>query len=207
VLRSSAVRPGAIDFSDRNYLPEGACRTDDLLSDGDLLVTRLSGSLEYVGNCAIATGVGDQIIAYPDRLFRARILECVHPPYVELAFAAKSLRGELEEAAKSSAGHQRISMSDLRRFLVPLPSLEEQRSITERVRAVLRSAEGARELAERVVQSLAGFDHSIHAKAFLGELVGQDPNDEPATVLLERIRAERGPKRAARTRSPARGGA
>ena len=40
-------------------------------------------------------------------------------------------------------------------------------------------------------QEISGLDQSILAKAFRGELVPQDPNDEPAAVLLDRIRAER----------------
>ena len=46
-------------------------------------------------------------------------------------------------------------------------------------------------------------DEAILAKAFRGELVPQDPNDEPASVLLERIRAERAAKSVkARGRKP-----
>ncbi len=41
------------------------------------------------------------------------------------------------------------------------------------------------------IQSYGSLDRSILAKAFRGELVPQDPSDEPASVLLERIRAER----------------
>lgn len=42
-----------------------------------------------------------------------------------------------------------------------------------------------------LASSLTHLDQSILAKAFRGELVPQDPNDEPASVLLERIRASR----------------
>jgi len=51
-------------------------------------------------------------------------------------------------------------------------------------------------------QGFASLDQSILAKAFRGELVEQDPTDEPASVLLERIRAERGAAHGTRTRKP-----
>ncbi len=70
--------------------------------------------------------------------------------------------------------------------------MSEQVEITKRVEAHLRSYEEAcvvdRFGASNDVNQL---NKSILAKAFRGELVPQDPNDEPASVLLERIRAER----------------
>ena len=201
VLRSSAVRPGEIDFADRNYLPNGACGDDDLIAKGDFLITRLSGSLEYVGNCAVVRELECPRIAYPDRLFRVRPVGCVEASFLEFAFAARSLRGAMEEAAKSSAGHQRISMSDLKQFAIPLPSLAEQRVIADRIRNMFNRVERITAHQPLLAGSLAAMDESILSKALRGELVPQDPHDEPASVLLERIRTERGrdqPKRGRR---------
>jgi type I restriction enzyme S subunit len=60
VLKSSAVRPGRIDFDDLNYLLEGqSSNPDNFVQKGDALITRLSGSLEYVAVCALAERVND----------------------------------------------------------------------------------------------------------------------------------------------------
>ena len=201
VLRSSAVRPGQVDLTDCSFLPEHQSpSTDHLLSDGDVLISRLSGSLEYVGNAAIVCGLGERQIAYPDRLFRARLAPDVDPTYVTAAFQCRRLRTPLEEAAKSSAGHQRISLSDVRRFQVPVVSLEEQREIGRRLTAHIGLVDRLRKSAEIILGQLELLQQSVLAKAFCGELVPQDPTDESASVLLERIRAEREEAPARRSR-------
>ena len=68
VLRSSAVRHGTIDLSDVRYLPDDAHQNPDTyITTGDLLFTRLSGSLEYVGNCVVVPELGKQRFEFPDR--------------------------------------------------------------------------------------------------------------------------------------------
>lgn len=93
---------------------------------------------------------------------------------------------------KGSAGQVNISLSQCRDFVFPVPSIEEQAEIVRRVEVALSwidrlasEATSARRLIDRL-------DQAVLAKAFRGELVPQDPSDEPASVLLERIRAERG---------------
>ena len=192
VLRSSAVRQGLVDYEDFRYLPDGANQgPDPYIAVGDLLFTRLSGTLEYVGNCAVVEELRGRKIEFPDRIFRGRCVSGISPNFVQLAFAEKTMRRSLESKAKSSAGHQRISLSDLREYCVPLPPFAEQGRIVtevERRLSVIQQAEAAVEAsltrAERMRQS-------ILKQAFSGKLVPQDPNDEPASVLLERIRAER----------------
>ncbi|SIQ10669.1 type I restriction enzyme, S subunit [Pseudomonas flexibilis] len=72
-----------------------------------------------------------------------------------------------------------------------LPPLAEQTEIVRRVEQLFAFAD---QLEAKVATAQARIDRltqSILAKAFRGELVPQDPNDEPASVLLERIQAQR----------------
>ncbi len=84
-----------------------------------------------------------------------------------------------------------LNGAKVRAFPLPLPTRDEQREIVRRVESIFAYADrlearyaAARAQVERLTPALL-------AKAFRGELVPQDPDDEPASVLLERIRAAR----------------
>ena len=92
---------------------------------------------------------------------------------------------------KGSVGQVNISLSQCRAFEFQVPSVEEQTEIVRRVEILFAYADRlearlqtARTAAERLTPALL-------AKAFRGELVPQDPNDEPATELLRRLREAR----------------
>lgn len=102
----------------------------------------------------------------------------------------ESLRNIMNET-KGSAGQVNISLSQCRNFVFPVPSIAEQEEIVRRVEQLFAFAD---QLEAKVASAKSRIDHltqSILAKAFRGELVPQDPNDEPASVLLERIKAQR----------------
>lgn len=84
-----------------------------------------------------------------------------------------------------------INTQQLLRLPVALAPEAEQREIVSRVQSLLTQADIVEVAAEIARHRLDRLDQSILARAFRGELVPQDPNDEPASVLLERIRAER----------------
>ena len=192
VLRSSAVRHGFIDLSDYRYLPDDAPEgSNPCIVPGDLLFTRLSGTLEYVGNCAVVKEMGGRSFEFPDRIFRGRCAPSVSPHFIQNCFATQGLRKDLEASAKSSAGHQRISLSDLRSFCIPLPPLAEQRRIVAEAERRLSVIQQAAAAAVASLQRAERLRQSILKRAFAGELVPQDPDDEPASVLLERICAQR----------------
>lgn len=98
---------------------------------------------------------------------------------------------------------QHIFTSQIDDFVMPVPSAEEQREIVRRVEALLVRYEHLAELLTSVEGQLAPFETSLLAKAFRGELVPRDPSDEPASALLDRIRAERmeAPARRSRRRA------
>lgn len=189
VLRSSSVRNGFLDLADIRYLsPNFSIKEDDFLADGDLLFTRLSGSLEYVANCAIVRGVGSRKIAYPDRLFRAKLHDPDLGPYLELCFCSPNLRAFLEVESKSTAGHQRISMGAVTSFPIPLPPVSERVEIVRRVEVLFSLAYQLESKHKAGLANVERLTPALLAKAFRGELVPQDPNDEPAGELLARIR-------------------
>jgi type I restriction enzyme S subunit len=98
---------------------------------------------------------------------------------------------QIQLETKGSAGQINISLTQCRQFEFPVPSIEEQHEISHRVESLLSLAdqlEARLTTARKVVDRLTP---ALLAKAFRGELVPQDPGDEPASALLERIRAER----------------
>ena len=86
---------------------------------------------------------------------------------------------------------QHMFTSQVLDFRFPVPPMEEQNAIVNSVEQALKSKEVLAESLEAALSQSDILDQSILAKAFCGELVPQDPNDEPASVLLDRIRAER----------------
>lgn len=84
-----------------------------------------------------------------------------------------------------------VSIGDVVQLPIALAPRAEQHTIEEIVRRRKASLSILRDSVEGASADLVALDQSILAKAFRGELVRQDPNDEPASVLLDRIRAER----------------
>ncbi len=85
-----------------------------------------------------------------------------------------------------------LNLSKIKEFPLPPPSLEEQTEIVRRVESLLAVADRLEARCASARAQVENLTPATLAKAFRGELVPQDPNDEPASVLLERIRAKRG---------------
>lgn len=116
--------------------------------------------------------------------------ELVLPQFLEISFI--SVEGQQQLVATSgSSAQQAIYIRDVKSYSLGLPSLEEQTEIVRRVEQLFAFAD---QLEAKVASAKSRIDHltqSILAKAFRGELVPQDPNDDPASVLLERIQTQR----------------
>lgn len=99
-----------------------------------------------------------------------------------------------------------LNLRDVRRLPVPLAPLAEQRQLTKVLESTFRRFRTVTETTTEALKELDRIDQSILAVAFRGELVPQDPNDEPAAALLERLKSEStlfdaGPRRRAKARA------
>ena len=75
--------------------------------------------------------------------------------------------------------------------MVPLCSLSEQEVVVERLSLILSTIDAMEATIDNQLLKADALRQSVLKRAFAGQLVAQDPRDEPASVLLDRIRAER----------------
>ncbi len=97
---------------------------------------------------------------------------------------------DLELLAPATA-QKNINLGILNSLDLPVPSLEEQKEIVRRVENLFSLADHVEKQYQKAKTQVDRLTQSILAKAFRGELVPQDPNDEPAEKLLQRIKAEK----------------
>ena len=112
--------------------------------------------------------------------------DMILPEYAEIYFQCQKVHDRITDMSKSSAGQNGVSGSDIKDQAFALPPTEEQAEIVRRVKSLLAIANP---IEARYLKASAQVDRltqSILAKAFRGDLVPQDPNDEPAPTLLER---------------------
>ena len=92
------------------------------------------------------------------------------------------------------SGLQHIHLKDLRQDMVPIAPAVEQQEIVARLRKEMGAIERLYKVIRTARAQIPAVDQSTLAKAFRGELVPQDPNNEPASALLARIKADRSAK-------------
>lgn len=96
-----------------------------------------------------------------------------------------------QNAGKQTTNLASINMTMLRMFPVPLGPADEQRELLKQLEAQLEQHDRQEQAVALGLKQTEAQRQNILRAAFTGQLVPQDPDDEPASVLLERIRAER----------------
>ncbi len=192
VLRIPNVVQGVIDCSDLKYTELSDKEYETLrLKIGDILMIRSNGSVSLIGKTAMVTQ-SEEGFAYAGYLIRLRPnLSLIDPRYLNYYLSSYEIRLQIELPARSTSGVNNINSTEVKKLAIAIPPLEEQKEIVRRVEALFRKCDL---IEQRYLTAKAYTDkltQSILAKAFRGELIPQDSNDEPAEILLERIREEK----------------
>ena len=189
-VRSQNVGWGELLFDDRAFLPASfnQKQRNSIISENDVLLNIVGAS---IGRSAVATNhlVGancNQAVA---------VIRLAKPTYVDARFINLWLATDEAQTAITlgsvDVARANFSLGSIRELNVPWPKASRRKEIVHSIEAAFAwidrlTADGTS--ARKLIDHL---DQAVLAKAFRGELVPQDPADEPASLLLEHIREER----------------
>ena len=186
-LRNENVRWGSIDYSD---VKEMGFKNYELekyrLKPNDLLVCEGGEA----GRCAIYTADPGKYM-YQKALHRVRVIgDIVKPRFIQFSLQYY-VSSKVVVPKPSETTIQHLPLEKMQILPFPLPPLAEQQQIVAEVERHLSVIEQAEVAIETSLKRIERARQSILVQAFSGRLVPQDPHDEPASVLLERIQQER----------------
>lgn len=189
VLRMGNIVDGELNFTDLRYLSHDHAEFPALLlQSGDLLFNR-TNSAELVGKTAVYDGRVSPC-SFASYLIRLKPIG-VLPEFLSGFINSQYGRTWIARVVSQQVGQANVNGTKLKALAVPVPPADEQREIVARLNDAARIIGILRDRQKDAIEGLSTLNRSILAKAFRGELVPQDPNDEPASALLARIKAER----------------
>ncbi len=189
-LRVANVQRGYLDLAEIKTIDATERDIAELaLQDGDVLFNE-GGDRDKLGRGWV---------------WRNQVAECIHQNHVfRMRPYGEGIQSELishhgntfgkswfKDAGKQTTNLASINMTMLRVFPIPVAPVVEQLKILELIRLQLKSLADQERAVELALRQSTAQRQNILRAAFSGRLVPQDPSDEPASVLLERIRAER----------------
>ena len=171
VLRIPNIADRRCNLEDLKYLARRVDATDGLLlRAGDLLIVRTNGSPDFVGRCAVVAGL-DRPYGYASYLIRFRLdNQKVRPKYLSYFLSSTFGRDQIARLRRTSAGQYNINSESLRSIVIPLPPVEEQDAMVERMDRIESSVRDLqmRIAAEKTTDAL--LPAAVLRKAFAGEL-------------------------------------
>jgi type I restriction enzyme, S subunit len=186
-LRVANVGRDALDLSD---IHEIELFGDELetyrLKTGDLLVVEGNGSLDQIGRAATWQGSISDCV-HQNHLIRVRPLGPLSPRFLSVIWNAPSTIAQLRDVASSTSGLHTLSVGKVKAVQLMLPPLDKQAALVNEADRRFSLLDAVESTIIANFRKCAQLRHSLLAAAFSGKLVGQDPTDEPAEVLLDRI--------------------
>lgn len=184
------VRPWRPDFTFRQLVDpplNDRDRARSMIEKDDLLITIVGANTGQ--SCRVAQELEDHFVCQSVALLRA-----TEKSMSEFLNAVLNSSGHGQRQFREmnyGAGRPHLSFEQIESVLVPMPPADEQEQILSVIEEGSRQMEAIEvEIAKALKQTAAQRKNLLKA-AFAGQLVPQDPNDEPASDLLARIRAER----------------
>jgi type I restriction enzyme S subunit len=192
VIKTTAIQPIEFDDRENKRLPAHLTpRPEIAIETGDVLITR-AGPRSRVAIACVVRHTRSRLMLC-DKAYRLR----VKPSAADATFLAYMLNApqslQVLERMKTGISDSGLNLTQSKFLDLPVPKLTlvEQKEVVRRIGTAFAEIDRLSSETTSARKLIDHLDQAILAKAFRGELVPQDPNDEPASVLLGRIRAER----------------
>ena len=186
VLRMGNIQSGEIDYNDLVYSSDEEDIARYSLIPGDLLFNR-TNSAEWVGKTAIYRG--DVPCIYAGYLIRVRTH--INAEYLNAVMNSGYAKDYCNSVKTDGVNQSNINAQKLGAFLVPIPPIKEQLRIDAYIAKALPHVQAIGQNKADIAALVSLTKSKILDLAVHGQLVPHNPNDGPASVLLDRIRAEK----------------
>ncbi len=175
MLRINAVSSSPTRFVDLTAAKQVDATDDEAepftLRHDDVFIVRYNGDINRVAKPAIHKAAGECRAVFPDKLMRLRPdLSKMSPDFLVFALNARSVREQIEELGKTTAGNIGISAGNAKSFVVPVPPLAEQRRIVVELDTLQAVVDTAKHLQAETAAQLDALLPSILDRAFGGGL-------------------------------------
>jgi type I restriction enzyme S subunit len=192
VIKTTAIQPLRFDDTKNKELPKGLRPRPHLeIIPGDVLITR-AGPRTRVGIACFVKKTRPNLMVC-DKAYRLQVQkEKILPQYLVMLLNTHEVLGELEKL-KSGINDSGLNLTQ-EKFLtlkVIVPPIDHQQVILDDIEQKLTNVEFLEEQTEKSLLQAEALGKSILRKAFSGQLVSQDPNDESASILLEQIKTSK----------------
>lgn len=187
VLRMGNIQNGKFDWNDLVYTNDKAEIKKYLLHKDDVLFNR-TNSPEWVGKTAIYKGERPAIFA--GYLIRINIKKDeLDPVYLNYFLNSQIAKNHGNKVKSFGVNQSNINGTKLKQYPFPICEIKSQKAIVKEIESRLSVCDKIEENIENSLQQAEALRLSIIKKAFEGKLVPQNPDDEPAEKLLEKIKA------------------
>lgn len=191
LLRGDNIEPGKLRWQDAKCFDSEKLHSFQhlMLNEGDVILA-MDRPLISTGLKLARVRRDDLPCVLVQRVCRFRQNPAIDSSYLYFTLSDQKFIEYLREE-QNGTQIPHISGTQILGFPIPIRLLEEQHEIVRRVEMLFAFADRLEARYTAARKQVDQLTPALLAKAFRGELVPQDPNDEPASALLERIRAER----------------
>lgn len=188
-LRVANVYAGHLLLDEIKYIGVNENEVDKLLlKEGDLLIVEGNGSIDQIGRVAVWGGQISPCI-HQNHIIKIRFADPTDSLYALYWLLSPDGREHIKKVASSTSGLHTLSISKIKKLPIPFSTKIERKKIVSEIEQKLSVLENVEQHLPSLIALTNRLRQSILKQAFEGQLVPQNPSDESAEMLLERIKA------------------